>query len=59
MGVLLAILAVLFLALVIIIPLIEKYASNSEQRDYSKITRWIIPMMLLVLVLQLLRHMFS
>ncbi|MEP1217425.1 MAG: hypothetical protein ABJM11_02365 [Marinobacter sp.] len=58
MGTLLTILAVLFLALLIIIPLAEKYAPKGEGRDYSKITRWIIPLMALVLVLQLFRHYF-
>lgn len=58
MGTLLAILAVLFLALIVIIPLVEKYAPKGESRDYSKIARWIIPLMALVLVLQMLRHYF-
>ncbi|MBL3555247.1 MULTISPECIES: hypothetical protein [Marinobacter] len=58
MGTLLAILAVLFLALIIIVPLVEKYAPKGEPRDYSKITRWIIPLMALALVLQLFRHYF-
>jgi hypothetical protein len=58
MGTLLAILAVLFLALIIIVPLVEKYAPKGQTRDYSKITRWIIPLMALVLVLQLFRHYF-
>ncbi|MDL0433595.1 hypothetical protein QPM17_20840 [Marinobacter sp. TBZ242] len=58
MGTLLAILAVLFLALIIIIPLVEKYAPKNETRDYSRITRWIIPLMALAIVLQLIRHYF-
>ncbi|NMT64385.1 hypothetical protein [Marinobacter orientalis] len=58
MGTLLAILAVLFLALIIIVPLVEKYAPKEEARDYSKVTRWIIPLMALALVLQLIRHYF-
>ncbi|WP_152205724.1 hypothetical protein [Marinobacter changyiensis] len=58
MGTLLTILAVLFLALIIIIPLVEKYAPKGEARDYGNITRWIIPLMALVVVLQLLRHYF-
>lgn len=59
MGTLLIILAVLFLSLIVIIPLVEKYAPKDQGRDYSKITRWIIPLMILVLVLQLLRHVFT
>ena len=59
MGTLLIILAILFVALIVIIPLVEKYAPKSEGKDYSRITRWIIPMMLVVLVLQLLRYAFG
>ncbi|MDK8463508.1 hypothetical protein [Marinobacter sp. SS13-12] len=58
MGTLLTILAVLFLALIIIVPLVEKYAPKDETRDYSNITRWFIPLMALVIVLQLIRHYF-
>ncbi len=58
MGTLLAILAVLFLALIVIVPLVEKYAPKGEARDYSKITRWIIPLMALAIVLQMIRHYF-
>ncbi|MEX2476235.1 hypothetical protein [Marinobacter sp.] len=58
MGTLLTILAVLFLALIIIIPLVEKYAPRGESRNYGNITRWFIPLMMLLLVLQLLRHYF-
>lgn len=58
MDTLLTILAVLFLGLIIIVPLIEKYAPKGETRDYSHITRWIIPLMALLIVLQLVRHYF-
>lgn len=58
MGTLLTILAVLFLALIIIIPLVEKYAPRGDTGDYSRITRWIIPLMALAIVLQLVRHYF-
>ena len=58
METLLVILAVLFVALIIVIPLAEKYAPKGEPRDYSKITRWIIPLMALAIVLQLVRHYF-
>jgi len=59
MGVLLEILAVLFLALIIIVPLVEKYAPKGESRDYSKISKWLIPLMAVALVLQLFRHYFA
>ena len=59
MGTLLVILAVLFIALIVVIPLIEKYAPKSEGQDFSKVTRWIIPLLMLLLVAQLLRHAFG
>ncbi|KPQ29382.1 MAG: hypothetical protein HLUCCX14_05975 [Marinobacter excellens HL-55] len=59
MGTLLTILAVLFLALIIIVPLVEKYAPKGESRDYSKISKWLIPLMAVALVLQLFRHYFA
>ncbi|MCM0612987.1 hypothetical protein KFJ24_10940 [Marinobacter sediminum] len=58
MGTLLTILAVLFVSLIIIIPLVEKYAPKGERRDYGNIARWIIPLMALIIVVQLLRHYF-
>jgi hypothetical protein len=58
MGTLLTILAVLFVSLIILVPLIEKYAPKGETRDYGNIMRWIIPLMALLLVLQLVRHYF-
>ncbi|MBE0486045.1 hypothetical protein [Marinobacter sp.] len=59
MGVLLTILAVLFLALIVIVPMIEKYAPKGESRDYSTISKWLIPLMAVALVLQLFRHYFA
>ncbi|MCL7943723.1 hypothetical protein [Marinobacter sp. ATCH36] len=58
MDTLLIILAVLFVALIVIIPLVEKYAPKGEPHSFGNITRWIIPLMILVLVLQLLRQYF-
>lgn len=58
MGTLLTILAVLFLGLIIIVPLIEKYAPKGDARDYSHITRWIIPLLAVLIVLQIVRHYF-
>lgn len=58
MGTLLTILAVLFLGLIIVVPLIEKYAPKGDSRDYSRISRWILPLVALLIVLQLFRHYF-
>jgi hypothetical protein len=59
MGTLLIILVVLFVALLVIIPLVEKYAPRGENRDLNKIARWIIPLMALLIVMQMLRHYFG
>jgi hypothetical protein len=59
MGTLLIILAVLFVALIVILPLVEKYAPKGEARDYSRLSRWIFPLMALLLVAQLVRYYFS
>lgn len=59
MGTLLIILAILFVALIVILPLVEKYAPKGEERDYGKLTRLIFPLMALLLVAQLVRYYFS
>lgn len=59
MATLLTILAVLFLALFIIIPLVEKYAPKGEKQDYGRITRWILPLMALIILAQALRYYFG
>ncbi|WP_166263475.1 hypothetical protein [Marinobacter caseinilyticus] len=58
MGTLLIILGVLFLALVILIPLIEKYAPKGEPRDISKLSRFVFPLLALLIVLQMIRYYF-
>ncbi|KAA1176097.1 hypothetical protein FWJ25_02905 [Marinobacter salinexigens] len=58
MGALLTILAVLFVALIIIVPLVERYAPKGESRGYGTLSRWIIPLVALLLVLQIVRHYF-
>lgn len=52
------ILGVLFLALIIIVPLIERSKTRISQQDISKISRWILPLVMIALVLQLIRYMF-
>ncbi|WP_111495135.1 MULTISPECIES: hypothetical protein [Marinobacter] len=58
MTTLLIILAVLFLTLFILIPILEKYAGNDDGRDYSKLTRWIFPLLALLIVMQMVQHFF-
>ncbi len=55
---LLIILGVLFIALIVIIPLIEKSGARADHPIVAKLSRWIIPVLILLAVLQLLRLVF-
>jgi len=55
---LLIILGTLFIALVVIIPLIEKSGVRANSPTISKLSRWIIPALILLAVFQLLRLVF-
>jgi hypothetical protein len=55
---LLIILAVLFVALIVILPLVEKYAPKGEPRDYGNLTRFIFPLMAVLILAQMIRHFF-
>lgn len=56
MGTLLAILGVLFVALFILIPLVERFGKRYSSEDINKLTRWIFPLLLILMVLQALRY---
>ena len=58
MGTLLTILLVLFIALVVVVPLVERFGKPHSNQEISKIARWVLPLMMLLLVLQALRHFF-
>ena len=58
MGNLLLILGVLFLVLVIAVPLIERFGSGQSDADISKMSRFILPLVALLLVLQAIRYFF-
>ncbi len=55
----LMVLGVLFLALIVIIPLIERSGMRVSNEDAAKISRWIWPLMILLLVAQLIRMLVS
>lgn len=59
MSTLLIILAVLFLALIVILPLIEKYAPKGEARNDGNLTRFIFPLVAVLIVVQLIWYYFS
>ncbi|MDP6880399.1 MAG: hypothetical protein QGF15_05970 [Alteromonas macleodii] len=55
----LILLAVLFGALALIIPLIERSKMRISNEDAAKRAKWIWPLMGILLIAQLLRLMFS
>jgi len=55
----LIILAVLFGALFIVIPLIERSKMRISDEDTAKWAKWIWPLMGILIVAQLLRMLFS
>lgn len=54
--VVLSILGVLFLVLIILVPLAERFAKPMKDEEVSKISRWVLPLVALLLVVQLLAH---
>lgn len=55
---LITILGVLFLALFVVIPLVEKHGKKHSPEELSKLSRWIMPLMGLILVASLIKMMF-
>ncbi|MDT0593991.1 hypothetical protein [Glaciecola petra] len=55
----LIILGVLFIALIVIIPMIEKSNMRMSDESASKIQRWILPLILIALLLSGLMYGFS
>jgi uncharacterized membrane protein len=56
---LLTILAVLFATLFLVVTLLEKFGRRHSGEDLAKWTRWIIPLIALVFVLQAFRYLFA
>ncbi|MFC3120135.1 hypothetical protein [Agaribacter flavus] len=52
------ILGVLFLALIVLIPLIEKSNLSISQEKAGKISRFILPLLAIALILQILMMVF-
>ena len=52
----LIIIGVLFLALVIIVPLIERSNFRVSNEQMSKMGKWILPLLVVMVVIQLIKH---
>ena len=59
MGVLIAILAILFISLFILIPLLEKYGKESSPAELQNITRRVIPLMIILIIATAIRYLMS
>lgn len=56
MTTLFAVLAILFISLFVMVYLVEKFGKRYSPESLSKMTRWIFPLLLLLLILQGLRY---
>ncbi|WP_269620369.1 hypothetical protein [Zhongshania sp. BJYM1] len=59
MANLVTILAFLFIALLVFVPLIERFAPRASPEQQSKISRWILPLVGLSLVVALFKSFMS
>ncbi|MFT5674415.1 MAG: hypothetical protein ACI808_000334 [Paraglaciecola sp.] len=55
----LIIIGVLFLALVIIVPLLERSNFRVSNEQMSKMSKWILPLLVVMVVIQLIMHYAS
>ncbi len=53
---LLMIIAGVLLALLIIVPLLERFGKRHSDQEIHKVARWIFPVILLLMVLQAFRY---
>lgn len=52
----LIILAVLFGTLLILVPLLERSKFRMSEQQMSKLWRWVLPLILILIVLRMLEH---
>ena len=52
----LIILAVLIIALVVIVPLIERSNFRMSNEQMGKLGRWILPLLVIMVIIQLVMH---
>ncbi|MEJ2680403.1 MAG: hypothetical protein P8176_02090 [Gammaproteobacteria bacterium] len=53
------IIVILFVALIIIVPLIEKYGPRISEEDRVRYMRWLLPLVGLLLLIQLALFLFK
>jgi len=52
------ILGILFIALIIMVTLVDRFGKKQSSEEVSRISRWVIPLMAAIMVLQLLAYFF-
>lgn len=56
---LLTVLGILFISLIVITPIVERFGPKTSEAQTSKISRWILPLIAFLMVLQLLAYLFK
>ncbi|MDP5031829.1 MAG: hypothetical protein NWQ54_17710 [Paraglaciecola sp.] len=51
------ILVILFAALLIVVPLLERSRFRMSAEQMSKLSRWILPLAIVLILAQLIRHL--
>lgn len=59
MKALLIILAVLFATLFIAIPLVERFSPNNSSEQTQRMSRWVMPLLLIMMVVQATLYFWS
>jgi hypothetical protein len=52
----LIILAILFIALIVVVPLIERSKFRMSGEQMGKMGRWILPLLVIMVIIQLIMH---
>ncbi|WP_160177764.1 hypothetical protein [Paraglaciecola mesophila] len=55
----LIILGVLFIALLVVVPLLERSSFRMSNEQISKMSRWILPLLVVMVIVQLIMHFTS
>lgn len=58
MSPLLIILLVLFVSLIVLVPLIERFGPKLNSEEMSGLRRWLLPLMILMVVVNALGYFF-
>ena len=56
MTVLIGIIALVFLSLFVLLPILEKYGKERSPEEIHKISRWITPLMVILIVASAARY---